>query len=171
MKRINLVSTAVLNIGLSIIENTLVNQIPIESIQDDVKLILKPIRKMIKVLSDKDPNNEAQVKEVWLDFLKSQKFNDSYQNRIMQAINLIEDDNVKDFVRRIAKPCLDTIQALYDDNLNDVEQIRDTWIEFATEKENINSILVFFFKDEDVRESIAVVIDSVHDGIADILLK
>lgn len=168
-KRINPISSALLNIGMSIIENTLVKQIPIEDIQRDVTLILKPVKDMIRVLSDKDPNNKEQVEQVWLEFVRSTEFNQAYKNRIMQAIALIEDIKIRDFVSRIATPCLETIEALYDNNPNNVEQIKNAWINFATEKDNINSILAFFIEDEDVREQVAIVIDTVHDAIGDLL--
>lgn len=168
-KKINPFSSALINIGLNIIRNTLVRELNVPGIESDIDLLLSPIKGTVKVLSDNDPNDKEQTEQVWLDFVRSNEFNASYKNRIMQAISLIEDETVRNFVQRIALPCLETISALYDANPNNVEQIRDTWIAFATNKENINSIVSFFVKDEEMANHISVIIDSIHDEIAAVI--
>lgn len=164
-RKIHPISASVVNLGIKIIEKTLVERIPIESVKGDVKLILEPITKMVKVLSDKDPNDKVQIENVWLEFVRSNEFNQTYKARVVQLVNLIEDDLAREFIRSIVNPCLETIQALYDENPNNVEQIRDIWISFITNESNINSILNFIFVDEIARDSVRLIIESVKETI------
>jgi hypothetical protein len=164
-KKIHPISASVVNLGIKIIEKTLIEKIPIETIKSDVKLILEPITKMVKVLSDKDPNDKVQIETVWLKFVRSNEFNQAYKARVIQLVNLIEDDFARDFIRSIVNPCLETIQALYDENPNNVEQIRDIWISFITNDSNIDSILNFIFVDEIARDSVRLIIESVKETI------
>jgi len=163
------IGAALIKLGLNILNNSLVERIPVKEIQEDIRMLLQPIKNSINVLSDKDPNNIEQIKEVWLNFVKSNEFNETWEQRVMQAVNLIEDKPAKDFVARIVVPCFATIRSLYDNNPNNLDQIRQAWTVFMTEKENIIALLAFFIKDEAIRTEVATIVDNIHDTLAEIL--
>lgn len=163
------IGAALIKLGLNILNNSLVERIPVPEIQNDIRMLLQPIKNSVNVLSDKDPNNIEQIKKVWLNFVTSNQFNETSEQRVMQAVNLIEDENARNFVGRIVVPCLATIRSLYDTNPNNLDQIREVWTVFMTEKENILALLAFFIKDEDIRTEVATIVDNIHDTLAEIL--
>lgn len=163
------IGAALIKLGLNILDSSLVSRIPVKEIQDDIRLLLKPIKASVTVLSDKDPNNIEQIKEVWLQFVSSEEFNQTSEQRIIQAVNLIEDETARDFVRRIVVPCLGTLRSLYDANPNNLEQIREIWTLFLTEKENIRALLAFFITNEEILEEVTIIVDNIHDTLAEIL--
>lgn len=160
-----------LNTLITLIDVLLIKKIPYECIQKDIHALFAPIKKTIQVLSDLDPNNKEQIEKVWLEFVQSLEFNNSVESRIMQAISLIEDANAKSFVSKIIKPCLDTIRALYDQNPNNVEQIAETWKAFFADKENIQSIIKFFIKDENLIEDVTAIIDNLFENLQSVFSK
>ena len=164
-RKIHPISASVVNLGIKIIEKTLIDKIPVEGIKSDVKLILEPITKMVRVLSDNDPNDKVQIENVWLEFVRSNEFNQTYKARVVQLVNLIEDDLARDFIRSIVGPCLETIQSLYDEDPNNVEQIRNIWISFITNDSNIDSMLNFIFVDEIARDSVRLIIAAIKETI------
>lgn len=166
-RTIHPVGAGLVNLGVRIIEKTLIDRIPDETIKRDVKLILTPITKMVRALSDKDPNDKIQIQNVWLDFVRSSEFNHTYQARVIQVVSLIEDDLAREFIKSIVTPCLKTIESLYDEDPDNVEQIRKIWISFIKDQSNIDAILNFMFLDEITKDSIRLVIESVKETILD----
>ena len=158
-----------INVIINILEKNLVDRIQIEDIKNDIKIRLLPIRNMVKVLSDKDPNNAEQVKQVWLDFLKSEEFSDSIENRILQAIGLIDDDKTRTFISHLVVPVLQTVKALTDDNPNNVEQIRQAWTDYLTAEDTISSIVSFLILDESVHEDVVDIVQSSLEGLGEII--
>lgn len=160
-----------LNTLLALIDVLLIKKIPYPDIQNDIHALFAPIKKTIQVLSDLDPNNKEQIQKVWLDFVASSEFNNSVESKIMQAIALIEDVKAKDFVSKIAKPCIETIRSLYDQNPNNVEQISETWKAFFADKQNVQSIIHFFIKDESLVEDVALIIDNLFENLKAVFAK
>ena len=160
-----------INLGINILDATAVKHIPVKEIRDGVRLLLEPLKETVRVLSDKDPENAEQLEQLWLGFLRSDEFNATSEKRILQAVTFIEDAQARDFVLRIVSPCLATIRALYDNNPDNLTQIRTIWIEFLTEKENIKAGMSFFIQDAEVLEEVSTIIDSIHDGLAGILTE
>lgn len=156
---------------IGLLNTLLVSRIPDKTIQEDIRIRLEPIKKMVEVLADKDPNNAQQVKEVWFAFLKSDEFNDSVEGRIYQAIGLIEDDKAREFVTRIAVPVLKTVRSLYDNEPDNAEQIKDAWFQYLTDNESTASVVAFFVKDPEKHEEISEIVDGVLETLFAILTE
>lgn len=170
-KLISPIGAASVNTLLALIDVLLVKKIPYPEVQDSIRLIMSPIKKMITVLSDVDPNNKEQVQKVWTEFVQSGEFNASLEARIMQAVDLIQDPKAKAFVSKIVKPCIKTIQCLYDQDPNNVEQIRQTWIDFAADMDNIKSIIQVFVPDESLQDDILLLIENLFENFKALLNK
>ena len=162
-------SAVAINVIINILEKNLVDRIQIEDIKNDIKIRLLPTRKMVKVLSDKDPNNAEQVKQVWLEFLSSEDFSDSIENRILQAIGLIQDEKIRTFISGLVVPIVKTVKALTDDNPNNVEQIREAWTEYLTGEKTISSIVFFLVPDESLHDDIASIVQDTLEGLGEII--
>lgn len=160
-----------LNTLITLIDVMLIKKIPSLTIQNDIHALLAPIKKTIMVLSDLEANNDEQLKQVWLEFVQSSEFNNSFQSRIAQAVSLIEDEKAKAFISKIVKPCIETITALYDQNPDNVQQIAETWKNFAADKSNIQSIIHFFIKDESLCEDVAVILENLFDNLKAVMSK
>lgn len=163
------IAKAFILLGINILDTAAVKHIPIEEIRSAVRLLLEPLKETIRVLADADPENDKQLQELWLNFLRSEEFNQTTEARILQAIALIEDEAARDFVTKLAKPCLATTKCLYDVDPDNLNQIRIIWTEFLTEKENIKAGLAFFIKDESLLEDLSLIIDNIHDTVAAVI--
>ena len=157
-----------LNLAISISEGAIL-VIENEEVKEAIKLFVRPIRETVAKLSDADPNNKQQMEQIWLNFVRSDEFNDMAEARTYQLVSHIENENVKDFTYKTVSLALRVIRSLYDVDPNNVTQIREILTDFLTEKDNIKSGLAFLIEDEVMLEQVSTVIDTFHDGLAMIL--
>lgn len=157
-----------LNLAIGIGEGA-ITVIESKELQESIQLFIQPLRDTVTKLSDADPDNKAQMEQIWLDFVRSDAFSNMAEARVYELVSHIENEKAKDFTYKTVALALQVIKSLYDVDPNNVAQIREVLTGFLTEKDNIKSGLAFLIEDEAMLEQVSTVIDTFHDGLAMIL--
>jgi hypothetical protein len=100
-----------------------------------LNLLENRINQTLTALGDADPDNKAQLREIWLNNFVNQDLTDFSDDFIAAKLELIEDENAREGLRHLAPEVIGMIRLLSDDNPNNQEQIRTAWADFVASAE------------------------------------
>lgn len=119
-----------LKMNLDFVQSTIVSQISVDYAQLIVAALIDKLKLTVEVLTDENPDNKAQLVEVWGTFTSDPK--------VLQAVNLaidevaasVDDSGLKASIELVRTQVVNTLVALTDANKLNGEQIAQIWKDF-----------------------------------------
>jgi len=127
MKKVKIISAAlawVILTSLEFIKTRFVDRIPDMDVRTGVLLLLNPVREMVKALSDEEPRNAEQVRELWRKFVNTD-FSDFSQVQLEKLIGGVKNDRVRNVLSVLVTPSISLTRAYTDENPANDEQARE----------------------------------------------
>ncbi len=116
-----LVAGAIL-VSLNFIERRFINNLPGDDIRATLKLLLVPIRGMVNALSDGDPRNAEQVRELFKKFT-NKDVSDFVDDKIIEIANKIAHEDGKKVVLHFALKSTNVIRLFTDEDPDNKRQL------------------------------------------------
>jgi hypothetical protein len=124
--------------ALNIVENR-IKRIDNELVKTGLLSLLSPIRNVVRAISDENPENGDQIKEIFRKYA-NQDVADLAQKNILDVV-----DKIKGIARRplsyLTVPVVDMLRILTDENPANEKQIEDRW-ETVLEDESFHEIVL-----------------------------
>jgi hypothetical protein len=126
VKVINDLVATIMKLGVGFAEGQVGKRVNDPLVEKGVDLIFPLTRKMIEVLSDNNPDNTGQVKEVMLDWTNGPLAN--YLEEIFAALIVKQkDENVKALLAFLTLKFVEALRIYSDDDEKNKEQINALW--------------------------------------------
>jgi hypothetical protein len=114
----------IIQASLNFVENRFIGRIPNSDVRAGAKLLLDPIRKMVKALSDEEPRNEEQIRDLWRQFINTD-FTDYSAAQLDKLVSGIGNEQLKAVLATLIAPAMDLTRAVTDDNPANDEQAKE----------------------------------------------
>lgn len=164
---------ALIRFALNLIEDKLINKIPNADVRTGAKLLLRPLRGMVDALSDTDPENTDQIREVWQTFL-NKEFAEFSHVQLDKLVSGIENPKYRNGLSLLVAPAIDLMRVHTDDNPANDEQAKAILDEFIQNpdvhdfvlQDVLKDILLKVIKDEiTVAAILAFIAEAIKNGI------
>jgi hypothetical protein len=132
-------------IALNIVENIVINKIENEQLREGIRTLLQPVKGSLAVLSDNNPDDKAQIEEVWLEFMRSQELANYTEAQLNDLIEKIKIESIREGIKNLVFPTLRMFQALINTEPNNIKEIESIWLEFLRSE----SLRMFLLKEVD----------------------
>lgn len=116
--------------AIAFIETRLIDRIPVEDVKVGMKLLLQPIRNMVVALSDDEPRNNEQLRELWRKFANVE-LSDYTENTIRNLVAKIKNPKVQRPIGTVAVPVVNMIRIFTDNNPDNDRQVEELWKAFV----------------------------------------
>lgn len=126
--------------SLNFIESRFIDRIPNGDVRAGAKLLLEPIRKMVKALSDEEPRNEEQVLQLWREFINTD-FTDYSAVQLDKLVTGLSNEQLKAILAVLIAPAMELTRAVTDDNPADDEQAKEILGRFI-ENPDVHDVLL-----------------------------
>jgi len=154
--------------AISILENLFIRRINSVFVRDAITLQLQPLKESVVVLTDDVTRDDVQLNHIWRAHLQNQ-LPPFAEQKINDAIALIEDENLRGLLATVAVPANGLIRAVTDNDSNDVEQLKALAEAFISNPETARALIQYVFipllnrniKDESTRTIVIAILEGV----------
>lgn len=115
--------------ALNLVEKRFIDRIPADDVKNGLKIFLTPVRNMVEALSDEEPRNAEQVREIWRKFVNLD-LTDFSQSVVLRLIGKIKNEEVRRPLATVASPVVDMVRVSTDTDPRNEEQIKALWLAF-----------------------------------------
>lgn len=130
-----------IEVNLQFVKDTIVPQIQPDFAKQLVSAILDRLVLTAEVMYDDNPDNQAQLLELWSQFTTDPKVYASFQEAFTLAANKVDDPNIKQGLLLLVPAITDTLVAVTDTQKPDGKQIESIWKSFIKSDNFINFAL------------------------------
>lgn len=109
---------------LAQVGNLFANNIKDLEVKQMVQGALQAVSQTIDSLSDSNPNDKEQIRQIFNDLLKAGPFKDGSMAELMAKINTIEDDDTRVFLSTLLTQAYEIADILTDSDIENTEQMR-----------------------------------------------
>lgn len=110
--------------ALNLVENRFIDKIPVPDVRMGAKLLLSPIRNMIKAASDDIPENADQIRAIWRRFINTD-FADFGAVQLDKLVAGIKNARLKAILSILVSPSIELTRAMTDENPANDEQAKE----------------------------------------------
>lgn len=110
--------------ALSVVENLFIPKIKVAEIQAALRLSAQPLKAMTQALSDGNPKDAEQVKDIWRKFV-NEPLPDLADDQIAFALSRLKDENLRKVLEVLSHPTVNILRIVTDENPDDQTQIKD----------------------------------------------
>lgn len=115
-----------LQLSLKLIETRFIARIPIPEIQAGLMTLIKPLSEMVLALSDGNPRNADQLREIWAKWTNQDLYRFSVDTTQLQ-IAKIQKEWLRELFTTLSIPTLQMVQIFSDDDKDNERQLEDNW--------------------------------------------
>lgn len=133
-----------------------------------VEQMLDSLKDIIRALADANPDDTAQIRGIIDKFLSETDFLDRTKQELLNEIEKLNDPRLVTVLSVLMPKAFDILQALFDENPANEQQIIEELKELIKGPEAINfltGLLQFVIKDESTARTIASLIISLVGGV------
>lgn len=112
---------------LGIVQSKFVDKIKDTTVRDSVNLLFAPTKKSIEIFVDADPDDAAQLKEVWTGFVASQPAVDFTGAKLFELTGKVKEIEIVAGLRQLIPYVQQSMQILGDEVQPDAEQLKEIW--------------------------------------------
>lgn len=165
-KPIGDVLAAILRVGIKFTEDQFKKRVKNPYLLDGISLAFPFSTKVVNILNDENPDNNAQVRELLLDHVNGPIA--EFLDRILtEKISAVEEENLKKILDFIKESGIDALELLSDDDAENNKQLKAFWealIE-STEFHDLvkYNIIVPFLEKKNVKEDVIKFVLDVID--------
>lgn len=117
-----------------VIQEELVNKIEIDFAKLAATDVVGKLQATADVLSNEDLNDKDELKAIWGNFLADPEIAESIRLALLEAVNKIKNESVKEGLSTLITPLVETVVAVSDTDKNDGDQIEKIWLDFLQSK-------------------------------------
>ena len=114
------------------ITQTQINKIKNDLIRKGLTSLVEPLKALVRALSDKDPNNDAQVAEIFRQYANTGLSNFAEEN-LMALTEKVKDEKLRRSVAFVVDPSVDMLRLVTDKDPNNEKQIAERWKQAAAD--------------------------------------
>lgn len=129
-------------VNLQFISSTVVPNIGNPAVEELVKAVLAKLADTTYLLTDENPANKEQVKELWASFTSDKSVVAAFEAIYLDAIKRVENESLKEGLVVLAQPLVQTLVVATDNVKPDSKQIEDVWSKFIKSE----GFVTFLFK-------------------------
>jgi hypothetical protein len=122
------------------IDRFLIQRIPVPEVKMGVTMLLQPVRKMVDALNDLEPDNDAQVREVWRKFANAD-LADYSETTLLKLISEIKNDNIRPALSTLTVPTVNMLRIVTDEDPNNEQQLAQMWTAFLKSPDTHDVVL------------------------------
>ena len=125
-------------------------------------------KQVVSAISDADPDDSKQIKEIIDQFLSDSGFVDRTRQELVKKIEGIQDERLKVVLLGFLPVAFDIIKALFDEDPANEQQIIDRLTDLLRSNyaiDTLTNILLFVIKDRPTAATIASLILSIIGGV------
>lgn len=122
------------------LDRFLIERIPVVDVKIGVKMLLSPVRKMIDALNDLEPENEAQVREVWRKFA-NEDLTDYSEATIQKLVSGIKNEHLRPALAHLTVPTVEMLRIVTDNDKDDQRQLQELWDMFVKSADTHDVVL------------------------------
>lgn len=169
-KPIGDVLAAILRAGIKFTEDQFKKRVRNPYLLDGVSLAFPFSTKVVNILNDENPDNNAQVRELLLDHVNGPIA--EFLDRILtEKISAVEEENLKKILSFVKESGIDALEIISDDDTENNKQLKVFWETLLESKEfhdlvKYNIIVPFLLKRNVKEDVVTFVLDVIDLAIA-----
>lgn len=114
------------------ITQTQINKIKNDLVRKGLTSLVEPLKSLVRALSDKDPNNDAQVAEIFREYANTGLSNFAEEN-LLTLSEKIKDAKLRRSVAFVIDPSVDMLRLVTDKEPDNEKQIAERWKQAAAD--------------------------------------
>lgn len=135
----------IMKMGVNFAQKNVEDRIKNPLVEKGVGLIFPLTKELIEVLSDNNPNNEAQVRQVMLKWTNG-PLAEYLEQIFAELVEKQKDENVKALLAFLTKKFIEALKVYSDDEEANKQQIADLWESIITDEQTIKLIVDHIIK-------------------------